>query len=431
MALTENPKLAMIPSGYGDYKVYSVLPSDGTGDFDFVRSSGATRVNKSGLIETVGFDVPRLNYPMIDGVVSGCPSLLLEPQRSNIVTYSEDFSQSSWIKLNGTVNSNTAISVDGSINADFFIPNTTSGIHALRSNIFNQSSTASHSWFVKANGYTKVAIRESELVGNYASFDLSTGSIISTNQTGSIVNFGNGWYRLTLVDTTNGAEAQTSIVILPESYSSGDPLINWSGDGVKGVYVFGTQVEIGGYPTSYIPTNGEVNGVTRSAETCNGAGDAATFNDSEGVLMAEISALDNLEDGNWISINDGGLNNRILIGYVGANAIRFILISGTFFQVDFSKTIASRTSFNKVAFKWALNDCSFWINGIKVDADTSATMPIGLAQLSFNDGATANFKGNTKQIQYFDTALTDTDLEELTSWTSFNEMAISQQYSLY
>ena len=55
------------------------------------------------------------------------------------------------------------------------------------------------------------------------------------------------------------------------------------------IYIYGAQVEQGSYPTSYIPTNGTT--VTRLAETANGAGDASTFNDSEGVLMAEISAF--------------------------------------------------------------------------------------------------------------------------------------------
>jgi hypothetical protein len=77
------PSLALIPSGYKASKVYSVLPTDGTGDFTFTRSGNATRVNSEGLIELVSTNVPRLNYPLIDGVVQGCPSLLLEPQRIN------------------------------------------------------------------------------------------------------------------------------------------------------------------------------------------------------------------------------------------------------------------------------------------------------------------------------------------------------------
>ena len=75
------PSLAMIPSGYKDGKVYSVLPSNGDGDFTFSRGSNATRVNKDGLIETITGDTPRLDYS--DG---SCPSLLLEPQSTNLIT---------------------------------------------------------------------------------------------------------------------------------------------------------------------------------------------------------------------------------------------------------------------------------------------------------------------------------------------------------
>ena len=51
------PSLAMIPSGYKDGKVYSVLPSNGDGDFTFSRGSNATRVNKDGLIETMPLEL--------------------------------------------------------------------------------------------------------------------------------------------------------------------------------------------------------------------------------------------------------------------------------------------------------------------------------------------------------------------------------------
>jgi hypothetical protein len=95
------PSLALIPSGYKASKVYSVLPTDGTGDFTFTRSGNATRVNSEGLIELVSTNVPRLNYPLIDGVVQGCPSLLLEPQRINLVQYSEDFSNAERTNRNG------------------------------------------------------------------------------------------------------------------------------------------------------------------------------------------------------------------------------------------------------------------------------------------------------------------------------------------
>ena len=70
------PKLALIPASQGS-KVFSVLPSDGSGDFDFSRSGKATRINSQGLIEEVSNGQSRLNYPMIDGKVVGCPSLII------------------------------------------------------------------------------------------------------------------------------------------------------------------------------------------------------------------------------------------------------------------------------------------------------------------------------------------------------------------
>lgn len=78
------PSIAIIPSGYKAGKVYSVLPTDGAGDLDFTRASSATRINKEGLLETVATGVPRLDYS--DG---GCPSLLLEPQSTNLIVNSE------------------------------------------------------------------------------------------------------------------------------------------------------------------------------------------------------------------------------------------------------------------------------------------------------------------------------------------------------
>ena len=87
-----NPILALIPSGTKAQKVYSVLPSDGSGDFTFDRANGlATRINKNGLVEEVANDTPRLDY--LNGT---CPSLLLEDERTNNIRYSEDTTAADW-----------------------------------------------------------------------------------------------------------------------------------------------------------------------------------------------------------------------------------------------------------------------------------------------------------------------------------------------
>ena len=82
--------------------------------------------------------------------------------------------------------------------------------------------------------------------------------------------------------------------------------------------------------------------------------------------------------------------------------------------------------------KYKSNDYSFWINGFEVGSETASTiLPSGLNQLSFNGTSNYNpFYGKTKEIAYFKTALTDSELEALTSWDSFNDMAIGQEYSI-
>ena len=111
------PKIALVPSAQGS-KFYSVLPSSGVGDFDFTRSGGATRINSQGLIETVADGVSRLNYPLIDGKVVGCPSHLLEPSKQNALQRSEEFDNSYWINNGVTISANQIISPSGSLTAD-------------------------------------------------------------------------------------------------------------------------------------------------------------------------------------------------------------------------------------------------------------------------------------------------------------------------
>jgi hypothetical protein len=280
------PKLALIPSTVGG-SVYSVLPSNGDGDFDFTRASAATRINAQGLIETVAVGDNRLNYPLIDGVVSGCPSLLLEPQRTNLALYSEQFDNAAWTKSNSSITANAATSPDGYTNADKIVENTaTSGHTTFQSISVTSGATYTISAFGKAAERTRLWL---DLYGgtNSANFDLSNGTILASSVgiTAKIENYGNGWYRCSITGVAPAATIYPNVG--PTTSSTTDN--QYTGNGTNGLYLWGAQLEEGSYPTSYIPTSGTT--ATRSAETCNNAGDVNTFNDSEGVLFAEISAL--------------------------------------------------------------------------------------------------------------------------------------------
>ena len=428
------PKLALIPASQGS-ELFSVLPSSGVGDFNFSRSGKATRINSQGLIEEVANGQSRLEYPLIDGVVSGCPSLLLEPARTNLITYSEDFSQ--WINSNSSDLSNQIISPNGALNADKLI--TSSGLtNGQVVKVISKSAssiTYNYSVFAKKGEWNRcnLYVSDTATFNNRVQFfvDLETGEVIEATSAGTFSSasgsseyYGNGWYRFSVTFTTS---TETSISARIYSIDS----VATAGDGTSGIYIYGAQLEEGSYLTSYIPTNGAA--VTRAAETANGSGDASTFNDSEGVLFADIKGGN---DGtfNYISLSDGGTTNYVGILYTDTDnqIIYRYYVGGSGVQIVVNSVDV--TNFNKISVKWKANDFAIWINGFELGTATSGSLnPSGtFNELAFARGGSNNtpFYGKTKQLQYFQTALTDSELETLTSWVSFTEMAIAQLYKI-
>ena len=157
MSIYDNAGVALIPSGTKASKLYSVLPANGDGDFTHSRGSTATRVNKDGFIESVATNVPRLDYPLIDGVAQDCPNLLLEPSRTNRNQDTEAFNN--WGNGSSLVTANQAISPDGSLTADELTK--TSSFSAIsRSNTMSTSGiNVVYSIFVKKDTTDYITLR--------------------------------------------------------------------------------------------------------------------------------------------------------------------------------------------------------------------------------------------------------------------------------
>ena len=157
------------------------------------------------------------------------------------------------------------------------------------------------------------------------------------------------------------------------------------------------------------------------------------FNDSEGVLYAEISALADDLSQRQISIDDGTGNNRIVLRYNNvSNNINAYLFNGTVQGGEFNYVVNDITEFNKIAFKYKQNNFSLFVNGIEVATDTSGSTFSAntLKDLSFDFNGNFDFYGKTKELAVFKEALTDAELESLTSWVSFTEMATDLEYTL-
>lgn len=422
MSKYDNAGLAMIPSGYKASKVYSVIPNTADGDFDFSRASTATRVNKDGLIEVVASNVPRLDYQLIDGVVQDCPALLLEPSRSNVLPYSSDFSQ--WSAASGASVVGNKLGVGGSNDAfEFFSDGTSSTRLFYTVSITGESS---YSVFAKKNTLDYISLYANDDNNARVWFNLDNGTLGNqeSGAIGVIEDYGNGWYRCTLKWTSSNL-----VDVRIYNSNENDVVGGTSGS----VYIQYAQLEAGSYPTSYIPTSGST--VTRVADTCNGAGTSDTFNSSEGVLFVEMAALAREKTlFELISLSDGTTTNRMYLGFASGTNKLIWLYGASVFSGD--TTSIETTNNNKIAFKFKDNDFAIWVNGVEIDSQLSGSTFSSntFNTMGFDSGsgsATTRLYANLKQLMTFNKALTDSELEDLTSWDSFLEMAQGQLYKTY
>jgi hypothetical protein len=233
-----NPSLLLIPDRYKAAKLYSQIPDSGDGDLDFARASVATRVNASGLIESVASGVPRLDY-----TGGGCPSLLLEPQRTNLLLFSEQLNNGVWSLATATISANFGVAPDGTASADKLIPNNAADPSAADASQLQQvlsvaSNTYTFSIFAKAAGQNSVRIRENNSWGNFLNVNLTTGvaNIIGGNfgqfNNIQVTPYANGWYRIAF--TTEAGVTNFS----KYSIRGGE-----TGDGTSGVLLWGAQLE--------------------------------------------------------------------------------------------------------------------------------------------------------------------------------------------
>lgn len=435
MAIEDNASIALIPSGYKSGKLYSVIPDDGDGDFTHSRGSTATRVAASGLIETVASGVPRLDYPLIDGVVQDCPALLLEPSRTNLLPNSQEYGSTN---INTTTTRDVINAPDGTQTADRIVDNSVTGEHLLTYNISTSivnGTTYSFSVFFKSDGSGgRGVIRWYRGSWDYAVFNLELGAVSYVSSgTASIENYGNGWYRCSFIvaAVANYGSIFTQIGIANSSNN-----FSYAGASNLGVYFWGTQFETGSYETSYIPTSGST--VTRSADVCNGSGTSAEFNDSKGVLFTELQGLNNLPSStSYISISDGSSStNAVLIQYRSTGELRLYNGGTVTANMVFRDAGATLTDNLKIAIKYGTSTSNYkvYINGVSktIESAFSATSMSGLdsLQFAFSNGTSSPFEGKCKQLIVFNESLSDSDLETLTSWDSFNAMAKGQQYTI-
>ena len=225
---------------------------------------------------------------------------------------------------------------------------------------------------------------------------------ISFYGTGSITL--SGTHAATLSGT--GANDRVTLTFTP---SAGTLICTDSGSVDK------KQLEALSYATSYIPTSGQI--ASRLADKVTGAGDATTFNSTEGVLYAEVAALADDGTNRYITLNSGFKNDSVRIYYnsLSQNQISIQVRSSNAVQAIYNYTLSDVRDFVKVAILYKLNEFKMYVNGSLVYTDTSGLTPIGLSELDFDSAGAESFYGKVKSVITFNTALTDAELTCLTT----------------
>lgn len=410
MSVLTQASLVLTPNAVKASKLYSIIPSNGNGDMTVVRATTATRVNSSGLIESVAANVPRLNY---DG---SCPSILVEPQRTNLVLRSEDFSNVIWQKLNSSnISLNTNYTnPSGSISTYKYTASNLAFGGILRQALtITSATTYTFSFFCKKDNYRYIGIRFNTSVNNerFPNYDFDTDTLNTQGVVGAILSrelFSNGWVKLVLTYTSTTTAGTTDIGITSANGSTAIGLT-----GTESVYIWGPQLELGSYPTSYIPTvatsvTRNTDSITRNNIYTNGLitstggtwfielnNNIPYIRDNASATSIQTSSVSALNG--FVIKTSGGGSNRCFIGKKLSNVESVLYVTLT-------NTV-------KIAIDWNGTTADVFVNGVKVVTATSFPATI----MEFFTADAIDVPKYIKSMMLFPKPLTDAECIALTT----------------
>ena len=362
---------------------------------------------------------PVANVPRLDYLNSSCPRLLLEPQRTNKQTYSEQINTTNYAVSNEiNVTANAGVSPDGYTNADKIIPTTTSVYHQVRSDLATVSGYDIVSVFVKASGYNYVQIASWADPTNHVNFDLTDGTVgtVSVATIYGIQSYGNGWYRVWANVQASGAGIVGIGVVTSKTAGWAE---SFAGNGTDGVLMWGVQIEDATYPSSYIgPTLGAA--VTRGADIASKTGITSLIGQTEGTIFFD-GVINGAQNNSTNIVNSE--KNTTCSFYVqmvtsSSQIHAGLIFSGTTTAAVNGGTIVVGQRF-KVAWAYKSGSNALYINGILIDSNTTTFTPPSTFDDLFLGDETTYFgyqEGlNVHQALLFKTRLSNADLAALTA----------------
>jgi hypothetical protein len=394
---------------------------------------GVYNINATGSVITYGAQVEegttvteylptvtRLNFPRLDYTNSSCPSLLVEPQRTNVLNYSNEFTNGVWVKVAGsTVTTDLSVQNPSGITPSFRFNASNVAFGGILRQVLSLTVGQPYtiSFFVKKGNYRYVGIRFNNSINGqrYPTYDFDTDTLNKQGVTCDLSRtiLTNGWVRLNLTFTAGIITSNCDIAL---TTSNGDTSTALAG--TEFMYVYGSQVELGSYQTSYIPTG--ISTVTRNADTIQKTGITSLIGQTEGTLYTEIKVTQLLGAlSRYIfHVSDGTANNRIYIAFSGAssNILRGRIFNGGTLQCSIDTSTITNTGTYKLALGYKNNDIVFYVNGVQIGVDTSANIPAcSRVDVGSNYAGASQLSDGVSNAILYKTRLTNSELATLTT----------------
>lgn len=326
---------------------------------------------------TVGItdDLPRVDYSG-----GGCPSLLLEPSRTQLLTQSEYYSGSTWIKQSGTTvtqNTTDTLSPEGKYNASKVTSNGSNGLfHTVA---YSGGGANTKSIYLKGVSGGEVVY----LKDPYQT--VSTKSCTLTTE----------WQRFTLSETQTSS---TSLWI--DDIPSG------------GIYMWGAMLELGSYVSSYLPSYGT--STSRSADSCSLTNASNLFNNDTAVWLIDIErmGIDSTDIGDSLTLKDGSNVRQITLWFdAPTEQIRFRDGKNSFTTIGSSGGVIGTPAGErkKIALKIDGTTLKVFADGIQKGSNYTRPTAFDFTKM---DMTGIGYK--IKNVQFYTTALTDAQVIELT-----------------
>jgi hypothetical protein len=365
-----------------------------------VSPTGSTYVGSDGLIKYADADVARFDHNPLTPFA--CNGLLIEEQRTNLYSRSDDFAIS-WGTVQASIQTNITTAPDGSMTADKLIEDTTPlSIHNINQAVTPPATPHTLSVFAKKGERNFIVLR---LGGTNDFFNLNTGVALTNVNSPTITNYGNGWYRCT-VTNSNGTQGHYRISIdgITDTYT---------GDGISGIFIWGAQLEAGSFATSYIPTTSSA--LTRSADVCSitSADFTGMYNQAEGAMLVNAFTSAN---GNRtvVASDDNTANEMVRLRTEGVDPFFRVTDGGGDLVAIDSGTVIANTAF-KLAGAYKVNDFASVINGGTVGTNVAGTIPT-VDRMRIGAGQAGDTMcGCISSLRYYRKRLSNAKIQTLTS----------------